>query len=717
MKKMFFVVVVFFVVFLIPALSFAVPFNYWNGTNSGNWSDGGNWNRGIAPGSTGSTTNTDTATFNNAGNNNTAIVNDLNRNLQFIAFDTPSAAACTIGTSGGNQLFLTSGATIQTTASVANIETINAPLVLEGTFTTSTFSSNAASPANALNFGGVIGAAGPGWIDLALTGTNTGNNTISGVIWNYTSTGIYIVKSGAGTWVLSGANTYSGGTTITTGTLKVGNKDAFGTGNVTNNATLDVGTTALTITRVYTQNAGSTLKLIANSSTNFGSITTTPAAVIDPASKVSVNVGGYIPNGASLTVLNTGGAVTVPGTITSSNQYLTFTGAASGNNLVLIASRSGANSFSGTASNSNSAAVGAVLDNITNPSTDMTTVLTALGNLSPSQVASSENSLSPTVDGGVTQSSTQMLNQFTNNLTSHLENAIGGTTGISTGDDYLKGVDIWAQGLGDYAHQASRGLSNGYNATTWGVSGGADMQVYNDSNRIGLGSGYGQAFVRSKDSDGKTDIDSIPAILYYSYGGTNYPVYLDAAFAFVYNSYTGSRKVSVGTMVERTANSDYNGQQYSGYLEGGYSFFYKNLRMTPLVSFQYMHLHTSSYNESGAGALDLSVAGQDYDMAQTGLGAKLAYPIKQKWGDVTPDLHAKWLYDWIGDSQATTANFAGGGTAFGTQGFNPAQSTYDFGIKLGFKTKYNVTIGLDYDFLFKEDYYEHYGIADVKYSF
>ena len=130
-----------------------------------------------------------------------------------------------------------------------------------------------------------------------------------------------------------------------------------------------------------------------------------------------------------------------------------------------------------------------------------------------------------------------------------------------------------------------------------------------------------------------------------------------------------------------------------------------------------MHLHTGSYTETNAGALDLNVASQDYDMAQTGFGAKLACPFDNKYGTLTPNLHFKWLYDWVGDNQATTASFAGGGSAFGTNGFAPAQSEWDFGARLDFKTKYNITIGLDYDFLCKADYYEHFGTLDVKYSF
>lgn len=55
---------------------------------------------------------------------------------------------------------------------------------------------------------------------LVLQGVNTGDNTIAGVISNGASGSITsLQKSGAGTWVLSGANTYSGNTTVAGGNL------------------------------------------------------------------------------------------------------------------------------------------------------------------------------------------------------------------------------------------------------------------------------------------------------------------------------------------------------------------------------------------------------------------------------------------------------------------------------------------------------------------
>ncbi|EMD4031358.1 autotransporter-associated beta strand repeat-containing protein, partial [Salmonella enterica] len=51
-----------------------------------------------------------------------------------------------------------------------------------------------------------------------------------------------VVKSGDEMLTLSGANSYTGGTTISGGTLVVSNVEALGSGDVTDNATLELNT-------------------------------------------------------------------------------------------------------------------------------------------------------------------------------------------------------------------------------------------------------------------------------------------------------------------------------------------------------------------------------------------------------------------------------------------------------------------------------------------
>ena len=93
-----------------------------------------------------------------------------------------------------------------------------------------------------LNFSGTgpLGYSGNGPRTLTLTGGDADNNTVAGdIIDNGGPTAL--AKNGAGKWVVSGTNTYSGGTTIAAGTLQVGaggESGALGSGNIINSATL-----------------------------------------------------------------------------------------------------------------------------------------------------------------------------------------------------------------------------------------------------------------------------------------------------------------------------------------------------------------------------------------------------------------------------------------------------------------------------------------------
>ncbi len=58
---------------------------------------------------------------------------------------------------------------------------------------------------------------------LYLGGSSTGANTISGVIGESGTSALLVVKQGAGTWILTGSNTYTGTTSVNAGTLVVTN--------------------------------------------------------------------------------------------------------------------------------------------------------------------------------------------------------------------------------------------------------------------------------------------------------------------------------------------------------------------------------------------------------------------------------------------------------------------------------------------------------------
>jgi len=196
----------------------------WSGGNSDNmWMVGDtmNWSTGVVPGNSAGTANADTALFNQDDGSFDPTMIQANLNIENITFDNSGgllSTTITVGTTSGNPLILTSGGTIQVTSTVVTPQIINAPLTLEGNYT---FTSNSTTSSATLGFGGAImpdASLTSSPTTLTLNGSNTGANTISGVLSDNGSAQLAVAVGGTGVWVYCGAtNTYSGGTTIAPG--------------------------------------------------------------------------------------------------------------------------------------------------------------------------------------------------------------------------------------------------------------------------------------------------------------------------------------------------------------------------------------------------------------------------------------------------------------------------------------------------------------------
>lgn len=191
-----------------------------------NWTTTTNWVGGAVPGGANAASG-DNALFNTAlsgtigGASNPILIDNL-RNLGSITFDTASAGAYVIGVNGGNGLVLNNngnginGRQILLNAGVVNAQTIAAPITFRAPSSTNGifgFTNNATSSSATLSITGTVSnAANSRPAILLLDGTNTGNNIISGVITETGSTQAtpVIVKKGTGTWIISGANAFTG---------------------------------------------------------------------------------------------------------------------------------------------------------------------------------------------------------------------------------------------------------------------------------------------------------------------------------------------------------------------------------------------------------------------------------------------------------------------------------------------------------------------------
>ncbi|MBC7368764.1 MAG: autotransporter-associated beta strand repeat-containing protein [Undibacterium sp.] len=98
---------------------------------------------------------------------------------------------------------------------------------------------------------GALALSGSGNRTLTLTGTSIGANILAAVVGDPASGKTSVVKTGAGKWALSGTNTFTGGVSVSAGTLRATKAGALGTGG-----------SALTV-------GGGTVELANNTGTNF----------------------------------------------------------------------------------------------------------------------------------------------------------------------------------------------------------------------------------------------------------------------------------------------------------------------------------------------------------------------------------------------------------------------------------------------------------------
>jgi fibronectin-binding autotransporter adhesin len=186
--------------------------------------------------------------------------------------------------------------------------------------------------------------------ELTLGGTNVADNTISGIIANNAGSGnvVTVVKTGAGKWILSGNNTYTGGTTLNAGTLQLAGQGTLGASSSAVSVTggsLDLGgltrtNASFTISNgsltngtlqaaTYQLNGGAVAGNLGTGTVNANSGTTALHGTVGAA---TLNVGGGTLNFGSAGRLAVGATVNVTsGTLsTGGNETITRLNATGG---------------------------------------------------------------------------------------------------------------------------------------------------------------------------------------------------------------------------------------------------------------------------------------------------------------------------------------------------------------------------------------------------
>lgn len=313
----------------------------WTGTANANWSNTGSWAGGTVADGAGSTANitaaiggTRTITLDTARTIGTLNIGDTDRTHSYVisggqvlSFNNAGAAAAIIaGATSNND-------SISTAISLTSTENANFNIVNNNAVATT-------STARTLTISGAI-SSGDATLAKVINVTgvsNVANVAISGAISNGLGT-VSLTKSTGNILTLSGNNSFTGGVSLSAGTLYINSATALGTGTFTITGG-SIGTTVAGGTTLTSNNAqawDATFSLIGSNNLNMG------AGAVTIAANRTITISGTLASSGAGPIFTVGGAIGETGgarTLTIQNQ-------GNGNGISGTLVLSGANTYTG----------------------------------------------------------------------------------------------------------------------------------------------------------------------------------------------------------------------------------------------------------------------------------------------------------------------------------------------------------------------------------
>lgn len=225
-----------------------------------------------------------------------------------------------------------------------------------------------------------------------------------------------------------------------------------------------------------------------------------------------------------------------------------------------------------------------------------------------------------------------------------------------------RGWGGFAMAFDSYVDEEAHEDSAGFDANTAGVHVGLDRGVADDL-LVGWSFGYAYTAVTLGDAGGDGDVHGLRTGPYLSWTPGDF--FLDAALTAGYHRNQTDRRVVVGGF-DATAESDYDAYDASLYLGAGYDLAVGEWTFTPEASLQYTHYAHESYDETGAGAANLSVGENDTDAFRTRIGARVSRIVDLAGHRLLPEASLGWAHQFDAESDLS-ARFVGGVTPFTTR--------------------------------------------------
>ena len=490
-----------------------------------------------------------------------------------------------------------------------------------------------------------------------------------------------LIQIGSGTTILTGNNTYSGGTIIDAGTLIVDGALALGVGNVTvKGGVLTADPQAINVKGNYFQGPNGTLRLtIAGANPGqYDYLNVTGNATLGGTLQL-VNQNFEPKAGEKLTLITTGG--TVSGTF---SQFIDpfssgpgFVDLVYNRQSVLLEFLFDLTSFARTP---NQLAAAQLIDAVAeNPRAS--NLIAFFSNLPSSEIPAELDIFSPESLTSFYEISFSAANIQRLTLENRLDavRASSGSINDPSGDETVglektaydgktsknppvlqpitqPRFDFWAVGFGDFVNLDSDFNAKGYRFTTGGFDLGFDYRFLNHF-VIGVMGSYAHTWTDLE--PGSVTVNTGRGGLYASYFTGESEVlenkgrfYVNAGIYGGHNTYDSSRQGLAGNA---TGNTD--GNEWSGFISAGYDFHNRNLTIGPIASLQYTNVYISGFTETGSLA-PLSIHSDSEESLRSDLGFRAFYQWHLGGLLLAPYLTAAWEHEFKYSALPITAGLA-----------------------------------------------------------
>lgn len=531
-----------------------------------------------------------------------------------------------------------------------------------------------------------------------------------------------IVKRGEGTLVMTGSNTYRGGTTVEGGKL-LGYSNSFGVsgddGKANGKVVVNGGTFGIleTYNDQFTMkgeiergegthsvdvvvNEGGTFQITAGQDVTMGKLEFKEGAGFTVGSEdVDVLKEAYAGKAQTGTVTTTG--VTGADLAVANPDYAFFKTElkAEGNKLTGTLSRDETKSFATYAQNANGQAIAGALEGAAGGA-----LYDALIGASKGDVAKTYNSLGD--DFILNTRNAGIVNGMT------LSRAIKDqATGIGEGRkvEMADGTArLWATGVGSWSalDYGQSDMDSDFYAGLFG----AEVDVCSATK---LGLFFGAGSTDNKAGDNKVESDDIH---FGAYGVTNFSDVVDATYGFVYShqSADATRALQVGSQLGMNAFSGdtditqiFAEAAYTGLNTDAYS-------IEPYFGLSWIHAESDGFNEQ-VGTMAFSTTTEDQDIQVTTLGVRGAIPFTMGETKVALKGDVAWNH-FFGDTEAEASMaLAGSGVAHLKGGELGDMASVGLGVEA--QVGKMTTMGLSYTGAYDGDITSHGISANVRFNF